>query len=92
MEKSIFTPHYKILRQALVGMRREARLTQRDLARKLKRPQNTVLRIEQGERRVDMVEFWRICRACGASFEKLALEFSREWKRLDTARRRGKGG
>lgn len=48
-----------------------------------------VLRIEQGERRIDLLEFWRICRACGASFDREVLEFARAWKRVDSAPREG---
>jgi transcriptional regulator with XRE-family HTH domain len=77
------------LRKAVVRLRAAAGLTQRRLARKLRCPQNTVLRIEQGERRIDLVEFWRICRACGASFEETVLEFARAWKKLES-RRKGK--
>lgn len=89
MEKSVFTPHYDVLRKAVVRLRAAAGLTQRQLARRLGCPQNTVLRIEQGERRIDLVEFWRICRACGASFDREVLEFARAWKRLDSPSREG---
>jgi transcriptional regulator with XRE-family HTH domain len=87
VEKSVFTPHYQILRKAVARFRRAAGLTQRELAAKLRVPQNTVLRIEQGERRIDLVEFWRICRACGAPFERTVLEFARAWKKLDAGRK-----
>jgi hypothetical protein len=34
------------------------------------REHSFVARIEQGERRVDVVEFFLICKACGVSAEK----------------------
>lgn len=66
MEKSTFTPAYAVLRQMLVAIRRAAGLSQRDLAARLKRERSFVARVEQGERRVDVVELLWICRACGA--------------------------
>lgn len=56
--------------ETLVEMRKKAGLTQRELARRLEREHSFVARIEQGERRVDIVEFYFICEACGASPEK----------------------
>jgi transcriptional regulator with XRE-family HTH domain len=47
------------------NMRQAAGMTQRDLAQRLGREQNFVARVEQGQRRVDLVEFVWICRACG---------------------------
>ena len=66
MEKSTFTPAYAVLRQMLVAVRRAAGLSQRDLAARLKRERSFVARIEQGERRVDVIELMWICQACGA--------------------------
>ncbi len=83
MEKSVFTPQYDVLRKALVRLRGVAGLTQRQLAQRMKRPRSFISRIEQGERRVDLVEFWWICQVCGASFEKTILDFAREWKKID---------
>ena len=66
MEKSTFTPAYAVLRQMLVAIRKAAGLSQRDLASRLKRERSFVARVEQGERRVDVVELLWICQACGA--------------------------
>lgn len=60
-------------------MRRQAGLTQRQLAERLKVPRSFVSRIEQGERRVDVVEFFWICRACGVSPEKAARAVMRQF-------------
>jgi len=51
----------------LVAVRKAAGLSQRDLADRLKRERSFVARIEQGERRVDVVELLWICQACGAN-------------------------
>lgn len=59
------------LQETLKQMRVEAGLTQRELAKKLGREHSFVARIEQGERRVDLVEFYFICEACGAKPEKI---------------------
>jgi transcriptional regulator with XRE-family HTH domain len=46
-------------------MRKEAKLTQRQLADRLGREHSFVWRIEQGERRLDVVEFYWVCKALG---------------------------
>lgn len=69
MQKTIYSKMAHHVQAALVNMRKEAGLTQRDLAKKLEREHSFVARIEQGERRVDLVEFYLICKACGASPE-----------------------
>lgn len=66
MEKSTFSPLYQILCAHLIALRRAAGLTQRALAKILERERSFVARIEQGERRIDLVEFFWICRACGS--------------------------
>jgi len=88
MEKSVFTPEYEALRRTLVRLREGAGLTQRDLAKKMKRPRSFVSRIEQGERRVDLVEMWWLCRTCGSPFEATVRKLSQAWHELERAGRR----
>jgi transcriptional regulator with XRE-family HTH domain len=64
MEKSIFTPEYAVLRAALVSIRKNAGLTQRDVARRLKVPHSWVAKVESGERRIDVVEMCLFSSAC----------------------------
>lgn len=58
-------PHYQRFLKRLRAARREAGLTQAEVARRLGRPQSFVSKCESGERRVDVVElaaFGRIYR------------------------------
>lgn len=55
----------------MVAARKQAGLTQHELARRLKRPQSFVAKYEGGERRIDVVEFVAIVRAIGADPVKL---------------------
>lgn len=56
---------YVLLRRFLVQARTDARLTQQDVARKLGKPQSFVAKCETGKRRIDIVEFIKICDALG---------------------------
>jgi transcriptional regulator with XRE-family HTH domain len=47
----------------LIEMRKEAGMTQRDLAKLLDRENSFVWRIETGKRRLDVVEFYWVCKA-----------------------------
>ena len=49
--------------RCLTAVRHEQGLTQRQLAQRLNKPPSFVAKIEQGERRVDLVEFIAIARA-----------------------------
>jgi transcriptional regulator with XRE-family HTH domain len=66
MVASMFTAAADVLAAAVADLRRRAGLTQRQLAEKVGREQSFVGRIETGQRRVDLVEWVLICRACGA--------------------------
>lgn len=65
MVASMFGPAADALAAAVVAMRKRTGMTQRDLAAALGREQNYIARIEQGQRRVDLVEWVQICRALG---------------------------
>lgn len=65
MTKSVFTPNYDRFRQLLIQARKEANLTQVELADKLAKPQSYVSKYERGERRLDVIEFLEIAQAIG---------------------------
>ena len=83
MQKSTFSPHYKILKTKLVAMRKAAGLTQRQLAKKLNREHSFVSRIELGERRLDVVEFYWVCLACDQDPKTIVDELLKEFAKLD---------
>lgn len=57
MKKSIHTEKYQILLDWLIEVRKNAGLTQQQVADTLGRPQSFVAKYEGGERRLDIVEF-----------------------------------
>jgi transcriptional regulator with XRE-family HTH domain len=83
VEKTIFTRHYGVLVKKMRAMREAAGLNQRELARLLKREQTLVARIEQGQRRIDMIEFYSFCRALGVDVRQAATELYNECLALD---------
>ena len=57
MARSLRTPGHRALMQVLIEARKEAGITQQELADQLNRPQSYVAKVETGERRLDVVEF-----------------------------------
>jgi transcriptional regulator with XRE-family HTH domain len=57
MPKSVFSSRYRRFRELLIQARKDAELTQTELADRLKRPQSFVSKYENGERRLDLIEF-----------------------------------
>jgi transcriptional regulator with XRE-family HTH domain len=70
MRKSIHTPEYAALREQLHKARLDAGLTQRELAARLDVPHSWVAKVENGERRIDLVEFCWFVAACGGNASK----------------------
>lgn len=58
--------HYKVVGAVLEATRRNANMTQAELARRVGKLQSIISAIEAGTRRVDLVEFLAIVRALGA--------------------------
>ena len=83
MQKSTFSPHYNIFKNKLVAMRKAAGLTQEQLAKKLNREHSFVSRIELGERRLNVVEFYWVCLACEQNPETVYDELIKEFAKLD---------
>ena len=65
MMKSVFTDAYKVLLQHLISARKSANITQQELANRLRKPQSFVSKYENGERRLDIIEFLIISRHIG---------------------------
>ncbi len=61
MAKSLHTPEYIQFRSLLVAAREKAGLTQAEVSTRLGCPQSFVAKYEGGERRLDVVEFVRVC-------------------------------
>jgi len=61
--KSIYSKRYGQLLDLLVSGRKNADLTQIEVAARLGRPQSFVSKYENGERRLDVVEFLEVSRA-----------------------------
>ncbi len=59
-------------------VRREAGLTQVDLARRIGEEQTFVSKFERGERRLDILELRHICQALGLPLDAFALRLERE--------------
>lgn len=67
MQKSLRTPRQILLQTLLVEARKAKGLTQAGLAEALNKPQSFVAKYENGERRIDVVEFVDITAALGVS-------------------------
>ena len=65
MVKSIQTKEYAYLVERLRKAREDAGLTQVQVAKKLKRPQSHISKIESGQQRVDVVELQRFAKLYG---------------------------
>ena len=84
VDKTIYTNQSKLFSREIAKMRKKAGLTQRDLAAKLNREHSLVGRIELGERRVDMIEFYWICKACGVVPDRKAADLMRVFAKHDS--------
>lgn len=63
--KSISSCEYDIFRRCMIAARKEAQLTQESLAKSLQKPQSFVAKYENGERRLDVVEFLVVTHVIG---------------------------
>lgn len=71
MQKSLRTPRQILLQSLLVEARKAKGLTQGELADALGKPQSFVAKYENGERRIDVVEFVDITAVLGIAANDL---------------------
>ncbi|WP_019086227.1 helix-turn-helix domain-containing protein [Komagataeibacter europaeus] len=67
MKKSLRTPRQLLLQSLLTEARKAEGITQAELAAALGKPQSFVAKYENGERRIDVIEFADITAALGVS-------------------------
>jgi transcriptional regulator with XRE-family HTH domain len=58
--RATFTEKAERFRKLLVAAREESGLTQVQVAERLRKPQSYVSKIERGERRLDIIEFFEL--------------------------------
>lgn len=66
MRDILRSPRQQQLRTLLRDLRNRHRLTQQELATRLRKPQSFVAKYERGERKLSVIEFIDIVRAIGA--------------------------
>jgi transcriptional regulator with XRE-family HTH domain len=78
MRKTIHSPASQAFCSLLRAERQKAHLSQEKLAEKLDKPQSFIAKIENGERRVDMVEFLTVAAAIGIDPAKFIRKFQKQ--------------
>lgn len=81
----VFSDEYGVVREVLIGARREAGLSQRALAARLGKTGSHVAMIERGQRRVDLLEFCRIADSLGISPDALVHRIASQLGAMKTA-------
>ncbi|MCA0199890.1 MAG: helix-turn-helix domain-containing protein [Proteobacteria bacterium] len=79
MAKTLRSARHSRLLKFLISARKEAGLTQQELAKRLSKPQSFVAKVEKGERRLDIIEFLDLAVALG-------VDPSRAIRRLEKAK------
>ncbi len=80
--RSTSSPILRLLADLLAERRKAAKLTQIELAARLKRPQSFVASVENAERRVDVVELLNLADAIGFDASELIRELRDRATRL----------
>ena len=77
MRRSPFSRKHEQFRSRLTDARKDAGLTQAQLARALARPQSFVSKFERGERRLDVIEFLEVAHALSLDPVKVIRDLQR---------------
>ncbi|MBI1327495.1 MAG: helix-turn-helix domain-containing protein [Alphaproteobacteria bacterium] len=68
---SQYQKEYRELISLLVKARKDAGITQQELAKSLKKPQSFVSKYESCERRLDIIEFVQVAKFIGCDYKKM---------------------
>jgi transcriptional regulator with XRE-family HTH domain len=78
-----FSTEYEILLNRLVRARRDAGVTQKEIAEKIGKDQSHVSKCEHKEREITIIDLWKWCEAIGLSVGDFMKEFERDIHRAD---------
>ena len=84
MQKSLFSVEYDLFCRLLKQVREETGLSQNQLAKRLNTPQAWLSKVENGHRRVDVIELWRICTGIGIEPAKFMERLTEELRKQQT--------
>jgi hypothetical protein len=87
MSRSVHSSEYAALREVLIAARKDAGLTQAELANQLDRPQSFVAKYEIGERKLDVVEFVVLAQALQVEPTELFAAFIDQLTGSESVRR-----
>lgn len=79
MKQKLWSDREEALRNELKAMRKNAGLSQSELALKLEKPQSFVSKYESGERQLKILELEQVCLVCGTSAHTFLKDFSERY-------------
>lgn len=79
MKQKLWSDREEALRNELKAMRKNAGLSQSELALKLEKPQSFVSKYESGERQLKILELEQVCFACGTSAHAFLKDLSEQY-------------
>lgn len=71
----------KLFLKLIFGARKKAGLTQKKLADMLKKNQSYISKYENGDRRLDVIEFMEVVNAIGVGPLEIIGEIQKNWKK-----------
>lgn len=74
-QESPRSAEYGILLDLIREARNASGLTQKEICDRLHKPKNYLIKVERGERRLDVVELFALCEAMGADTMRLLVAF-----------------
>jgi transcriptional regulator with XRE-family HTH domain len=81
---AIYSDEHRQLVALLRELRREAGLTQVEVAERLGRPQSYVSKYEQGQRRVDLVDLRAVCNVLGVDLVEVVRRYDARLPRVSS--------
>jgi len=82
MKKTIFSKQGQLISNAVKEMRTQSEYTSRELSKRLGKGHSFISNCELNERRVDLAEFYWICKECGVSPQKKITELIKSFEKL----------